>query len=94
MAKASYLRTPPLLPDDGSTDEQQQECYEHMSESEKTMDRDLYPVLMFLIQEGPWKKQYTEAAQLNSDLKKASTVVYTILYRMPMTILEHAAIKC
>jgi hypothetical protein len=46
---------------------------------------------MFLIQEGNWKKQFTEATQLNTDLKKVSIVVFTILYRMPMTILEHAA---
>jgi hypothetical protein len=62
-----------------------------MTEGEQHMDEKLYPVVMQEIQDGNWKKQFTEAAQENSVLKKASIVVFTIMYRMPQTLLEYAA---
>jgi hypothetical protein len=68
----------------------QMKSTEQMTKHEQQMDNSMYPVIMNLVQAGPFKTQYADAALVDADIKKASVVIFTIMYRMPMTILEYA----
>ena len=64
-----------------------------MSEEECTYDQELFPVIMQCIREGQFKTQYSEATLLDPELKTASFLIFTIMYRMSRTILEQLAVS-
>jgi hypothetical protein len=64
-----------------------------MSEEECTYDQELYPVILQCIREGQFKTQYSEATLLDPELKTASFLIFTIMYRMSRTILEQLAVS-
>jgi hypothetical protein len=64
-----------------------------MTAEERTFDKELFSVIMNVLQAGPFKTQYSETALVDSELKTASVLIFTIMYRMSRTILEHAAVS-
>ena len=64
-----------------------------MSEEECTYDQELYPVILKCLRDGQFKTQYSEATLLDPELKTASFLIFTIMYRMSRTILEQLAVS-
>jgi len=64
-----------------------------MSKEECTYDRELFPVILKCVHDGPFKTQYSEATLLAPELKTASFLIFTIMYRMSRTILEQLAVS-
>jgi hypothetical protein len=80
-------------PEDDSidSDSNQLRGSEDKTEKEQLMDVHMYAVLMHEINNGTWKKPYTETAQENTSIKRASLAVFNLMHRMPQTIHEYAA---